>query len=80
MTESEHKSDLKFTTDTLYLILTGKLQGVYYENFEENWPRYKSTALCKVVYGCHIAVSKIRKNIYKSDKQITFEPQGHFKC
>ena len=38
MTATEYKSDFKFA-------LTGELWGVYYENFEENWPRYNGTAL-----------------------------------
>ena len=45
MTAAERKSDFKLTTDTPYLALTGDLWGVYYENFEENWPRYNGTAL-----------------------------------
>ena len=39
------ESDFKLTTDTPYLGLTGELWGVYYENFEEYWPRYNGTAL-----------------------------------
>ena len=27
-----------------------------------------------------VAVSKIRKNIYRSDVQVTFELYGHFRC
>ena len=45
MTTTEHKSDFKLTTDTPYLALTGEVWGVYYENFEENWPHYNGTAL-----------------------------------
>ena len=37
MTATEHKSDFKLTTDTLYLALTGEQWGAYYDNFEENW-------------------------------------------
>ena len=33
------------TTDTPYLALTGELWGVYYENFEETWPRYNGITL-----------------------------------
>ena len=45
MTATECKSDVKLTTDTSYLALTGELWGVCCENFEENWPRYNGTAL-----------------------------------
>ena len=45
MTATECKSDFILTTDTPYLTLTGELWGVYYENFEENGPRYNGTAL-----------------------------------
>ena len=40
MTATEHKSDFKLKTDTPYLALMGELWGVYYEQFEENSPRY----------------------------------------
>ena len=42
---TKHKSDFKLTTDTSYLTLKGELWGVCYENFEENWLWYNSTAL-----------------------------------
>ena len=45
MTAGESRSDFKLITDTPYLALTGELWGVYYENYEENWPRYNGTAL-----------------------------------
>ena len=45
MAASEHKSDFELTTDTPYLAHTGELWGVFYENFEENSPRYNGTAL-----------------------------------
>ena len=45
MTAPERKSDFKLTTDTPYLSIMGKLWGVYYEDFEENWPCYNGTAL-----------------------------------
>ena len=45
MTAPEHKSDFKHTTYIPYLTLTGKLWGVYFENWGENWPRYYGTAL-----------------------------------
>ena len=43
MTTIEHKSDIELITDTPYF--TGELWGVYYENFEENWPCYNGTAM-----------------------------------
>ena len=45
MTATERKSDFMFKTGTLYLALKGELWGVYYENFEENGPRYSGTIL-----------------------------------
>ena len=45
MTESEHKSDFKLTTDTPYLALMGKLWDVYCEDSGENWLRYNGTTL-----------------------------------
>ena len=45
VTETEHKSEFVFTTDTPYLALTGELWGVYFEKFGESWPPYKDTAL-----------------------------------
>ena len=35
--------------DTPYLALKGELWGVFCEDFQENWPRYNSTAL----YSCY---------------------------
>ena len=45
MTVAEHDSDVKLTTDTAYIALTGKPWGVCGEKNGENWPRYYSTAL-----------------------------------
>ena len=45
MTATERKSDFKITTYTPYLTLTGKVWGIYCENFDENCPRYNDTAL-----------------------------------
>ena len=45
LTEVEHKSELVFTTDTLYLPLMGELWGVCCEEFWKNWLCYNSTAL-----------------------------------
>ena len=44
MTMAERKSNIRLTKDTPYLALTGELWGVFWEDFEENWPRYNSTA------------------------------------
>ena len=52
MTAPERKSNLKLTKETPYLALTGELWAVYYEDFDENWPRYNGTAL----YNVHIVV------------------------
>ena len=41
----KRKSNFKLKTATPYLSVTGELWGVYYQNFEENWPRYNGTAL-----------------------------------
>ena len=45
MAAAEHESDLKNTTDTPYLTLTGQLWGVCYEDIGENWLLYNGTAL-----------------------------------
>ena len=45
MTATEGKSDFELKTDTPYLALLGKLWGVYYEKFKENWLHYNGTAL-----------------------------------
>ena len=45
MTATERKPDFKLTTDTPYLAHSGEVCGVFYENFEEVWPRYNGTAL-----------------------------------
>ena len=41
-----HKSEFVFIKDTPYLILTGKLWGVCYRDFLENWQCYNSATLC----------------------------------
>ena len=41
----ERESDIRITTDTPYLALTGELWGVFCEDFGENWPRYNGIAL-----------------------------------
>ena len=45
ITVAESQSDIRITTDTPYLALTGELWGVYCEDLGENWPRYNGTAL-----------------------------------
>ena len=48
MTESE--SDTRIKTDIPYLALTGKLWGVYSEDFEEKLPRHNGIPLYLVTY------------------------------
>ena len=43
--EYENMKKFKLTKDTPYLILMGKLWGVYCEDFGENWLHYSSTSL-----------------------------------
>ena len=45
ITAAESESDIRITTDTPYLALTGELWGVCCEDLGENWPRYNGTAL-----------------------------------
>ena len=45
MTPAEHEWDLKHTTYTPYLALTGELWGVCCEEIGDNEPRYNDTAL-----------------------------------
>ena len=42
---AKSESDIRITTDTPYLALTGELWGVYCEDLGENWSRYNGTAL-----------------------------------
>ena len=42
---SESESDIRITTETPYLTLTGELWGVYCEDLGENLPLYNGTAL-----------------------------------
>ena len=58
MTATEHKSDFKLTTYTPYLALKGELWDVFYENFEEDWPRYSGTALY-----IHIPINFVNSSI-----------------
>ena len=43
--EAEYQSDAETTKDTTYLVLTGKLWGVFCEYLWENQLRYNGTAL-----------------------------------
>ena len=49
---TELELDFKLTTNTSYLVLTGELSGVYYENFEKNLPRHNGTALYNDTHPC----------------------------
>ena len=66
----ENESDIRITTDTPYFTLTGKLWGVYYENFGENWPRFNGTALylvlCWVLLWYHSLALRHQFQSYKS--------------
>ena len=45
MTATERWLDLELTTYTFYLTREGERWRVFYENFEDNWPRFNGTAL-----------------------------------
>ena len=45
ITVAENGWDIRFTTDTSYLALTGELWGVCCEDLVENWLHYNGTAL-----------------------------------
>ena len=45
MPVAESDSDIRITTDTPYLALTGDLWGVYFEELGGNGPRFNGTAL-----------------------------------
>ena len=45
MIVAKGEADIRITTDTPYLALTGEPWGVSCEDFGENWPRYNGTAL-----------------------------------
>ena len=59
ITVLETESDIRITTDTPYLALTGELRGVYFKDFGENWPRYNGTALYWVRWD-------VFRHLYKS--------------
>ena len=46
MTAAYRESDLNHTANTPYLVLTGQLWGVCWENIKENLLRYNGTSLC----------------------------------
>ena len=52
LTAAEHKSELKLTTDTPYLVLRGELWVVCWEEIGENWPSYSCTTLV-LLRICH---------------------------
>ena len=58
-TEAEYKSALENTKITPYLILTGKLQCVFCEDFGENWLRFNSTTL----YLAFLQNNSVRKGL-----------------
>ena len=70
MTTEECQLDLKLTTDTPYLALTGELWGVYCEDLGKNWPRYSGTALYRVHIWCIQYHKVIDILIYKDRKSI----------
>ena len=65
MTAAEQKSDIKLTTDTPYLALTGELRGVCCEDLGKNWASFNGTTLywgeclnlvCQLLYGHNMVV------------------------
>ena len=42
---AESELDIRITTDTPYLALTGELWGVYCEDFGEKWSCHKGTTV-----------------------------------
>ena len=50
ITVAERNSDLRFTTHTSYLALTGELSGVFCEDLGENWLRYNGIALYLICF------------------------------
>ena len=47
MTQEKHWSDFELTKDTKQLDLIGKLSGIYYKYFIENWTCYNGNKLCE---------------------------------
>ena len=43
MIVAKSEADIRITTDTPNLALTGELWSVFCEDFGENWPRYNGT-------------------------------------
>ena len=64
-TEIEYKSEFESTKDTSYLALTGKLWGVFCEDFRENWSWYNGTALYVVYLDIIITSCHVLYNVWK---------------
>ena len=75
MTATEHKSHFKLTATTPYLALTGEPWGVYYENFEENWPRYNGTRLYLVIAS--LSQMAITSKSHKFKWDIYLQQEAH---
>ena len=58
---SRTQADFKLNTDTPYHGPTGELMSVYYENFDENWPRYNGATLYVVNNGEDLRHEDVRK-------------------
>ena len=57
ITVAEGELDIRITTDTPYLALTGELWVIYCEDLGKDWPRYNGTALYVIFenrYLCHV--------------------------
>ena len=54
----DNTTDFELTKDTPYLDLTGKLWGVFGEDFGENWPNYNCTELWYTCRGPGVGVTK----------------------
>ena len=82
----ETESDIKITTDTPYLALTGEIWGVYCEDFGENRPRYNGTALYIYIYICikfvadHPAITEEPFIIWATIWNISLWDLNHLKC
>ena len=73
ITVAESESDFRITTDmtdTPYLALMGEQWGVFCEDFGENWPHYKNTAMYLVnsfrpmmyIWACEVGHHWFRKH------------------
>ena len=64
MTVAESEADIKITTDTPYLALTGELWGLCCEDCGANWPRFDNTTLyfiAAILVLCYWMVLAIRR-------------------